>query len=369
MSAADPPGVSGRETDETMARRCRLAYELWTSLWTAVTMSCLRSHGQGAIAELEFRSLRRHQVKHFLAGIAKLGLADEPSDVVRCGRYHYFSNSLGGLPMEYVEELPDRVWVRYRPPFWIGDGVTLPSAGPAALGSAFGTAAFRGWHGNNGALLGNPRLAFVQTQNLADGDPWDAGYFCEVDRDLPPGEAHLRSPGEWGPRFDPDAAPVLPSADWPEARRWRALRNYAVDHTATRFTILSEMFGTLGAAHVVEHGFRMVLAQRWETLASSVGVDGVTSPADAARFVAAVRSLIDDDGVVETRSDGTAIARFESSRMWRDEEVALADIDHAIARAWSATLPLHHRDLRCRLRACRSAGDDADEWIFETGAA
>ena len=344
--------------------RCRQAYEFWTSLWTAITLACLRTHGQNAIAELEFRSLRRHQQKHFLPGLEKLGLMSETSDIIRCGRYHYFSNSLGGLPMEYVEE-PNRVWIRYRPPFWIGDGVTQPSGGPAALGSSFGYAAFRGWHGNNGTVLGNPRLTFVQTQNLTDGDPWDAGYFCEMDRDMPPGEGYQRSPGEWGPAFDPEKAPKLLHADWPEERRWRALLNYSVDHTATRFTILSEILGLTAAAAVVEHGYRMLIAQRWETLPGSVGVDRVSTPLEAARYVAGIRGLLNDEGEITEGPDNTVTLRFSGSRMWRDEAVPLPDIDQAIARAWSGVLPLHQSGLRCRMTRMLSDGDSVDEWQFD----
>jgi hypothetical protein len=349
---------------EDVAWRCGAAYGLWTSLWTGITLACLRTHGQEAIVELELSSLRRHQRKHFLPGLAKLGLGDAPTDAIRCGRYHYFSNTLGGLPMEYVEESPRKVWVRYRPPFWIGDGVTQPCAGPAALGSAFGRAAFRGWHARNGAALGNPRLAFVQTQKLTDGDPWDAGYFLEADCDLEPDETYQRRPGEWGPRFDPAAAPKLPHADWPAERRMRALRSYAVDHTATRFTVLAEMLGVGAAAAVVEHAFRTVLAQRSIELPRALGLGPVETPLDAARFAAAVRALLDDPVEIEEGA-GEAVLRSASSRMWRDEPVPLSAIDAAIASAWSATLPLHAPGLRCRLVRALSAGDACDEWRFD----
>ena len=346
--------------------QCLLAYELWTSIWTGVTLACLREHDQDLIAELEFRSLHRHHRKHFLSGMEKLALGPELPDAVRCGRYHYFSNTLGGLPMEYVEETPNKVWVRYRPPFWIGDGVTQPSAGPAALGSAFGRAAFRGWHGHNGGTLGNPRLAFVQTQNLTDGDPWDAGYFWEGERDLQPGESYQRRPGEWGPAFDPQNAPRLPHADWPEERRMRALRNYAVDHTATRFTVLSELVGIISAARIVEHAVCMVLAQRWESLPASVGVAHVETPLEAAAFFAGLAALLDDELEIEIRAED-AVVRQHTMRMWRDEPVPLPQIDHAFARAWNAALPLQAWGLRCRLAQTPSDGAPFAEWIFSRG--
>ncbi len=344
--------------------QCRLAYELWTSLWTGVTLACVRSHGQDSITELEFRSLRRHHRKHFLPGMEKLELGNEPTDAVRCGKYHYFSNTLGGLPMEYVEETPNKVWVRYRPPFWIGDGVTQPSAGPAALGSDFGRAAFRGWHSHNGAMIGNPRLAFVQTQNLTDGDPWDAGYFCEFDRDLEPEETYQRRPGEWGPEFDPARAPALPHASWPQERKLRALRNYAVDHTATRFTILSEILGLQAAAAVVEHAFRMVLAQRWLELPAALGIEHIDTPLKAAHYMATTRGLLNEEAEI-IENTGEVRVRFSTSRMWRDEPIALPEIDQAIVRAWSGVLPMHSPGLRCHASQLLSMGDSCDEWVFD----
>lgn len=352
-----------------VARRCRLANEVWTSLWTAITGACLRTHGSTSIAELEHRSLRRHHRKHFLPGLEKLGLRHEATDAIRCGKYHYFSNSLGGLPMEYVEESPHKVWVRYRPPFWIGDGVTQPSAGPAFLSAQFGRAAFRGWHAHNGAMLGNPRLAFVQTQNLTDGDPWDAGYFLETDRDLEPEETYQRRPGEWGPRFDAAQAPRLPHADWPDERRARALRNYAVDHVATRCTVLCEMHGVPAGAAVVEHGVRMLLAQRWIAYPRMFGIDSIRTPRAAAEYFAGMAGLLDDDLEI-CGGDGAAdevVVRQSTARLWRDEPVALVEIDQAIASAWSAVLPLYAWGLRMRLERAISAGDDCTEWVFDAG--
>lgn len=356
MSSSTGP----RLEELSVERQCTLAYELWTALFSALVFACLREHDQDLIIELERRAVRRHQHKHFTDGLRKLGLGPELGDVVRCARYHYFSNTLGGLPMHYMEESPKRVWIRYLAPYWMGDGPTQPAAGPSVLGSAFGRAPFLGWHANNGAFLGNDRLVFVQTQGLADGDPWDAGYFTLHDRPLPPGEGYLRRVGEWGPRFDPARAPALPHTDWPAQRRAKALRNYGIDFTASRFSTLVTLVGTAAAARIVEHAYTVVLAQRADSLPSSLGLGPVTTPRAAAEFFAGVATINGDH--VEIDPDAATVRQL-TQRLWRDESGPIPEIDAAIARAWSNTLGLHGDGLRCRLHL----GDPAvPTWIFET---
>lgn len=70
-------------------RDCQAAYDFWTAACSALVFACLRERGQGLIASLEQQSIRRHQAAHFAQGLRKLGLHDEPNDVVRCAKYHY----------------------------------------------------------------------------------------------------------------------------------------------------------------------------------------------------------------------------------------------------------------------------------------
>ena len=335
--------------------RCNAANDLWLSYCTALTLSCLRSHDQAAIGELEFQSLRRHQHKHFFEGMKKLALEDCETDAIRCARYHYFSNSLGGRRMEYVEETPHKVWIRYRPPFWICDGTDAPMGSVAALGPEIGRGAFQAWHANNGVKLGNPRLGFCQTQSQCEGDPWEAGYFFEADHDLLPNERYRREVGAWGPKFDPDKAPQLPHLEWPAERTAGALKNFAIGHTASRLVSLYSMFGPVEASSITEHSFRTVLAARWRWLPQKLGIGPVQTPLDAARYFALTSALIGDE--VEVREDGdAAIAKVHGQRLWRDEERTLPEIDQAIARAWDASLRLHGWNLRCAMQG--------NEWRF-----
>lgn len=327
--------------------RCNAANDLWLSYCTALTLSCLRTHGQEAIGELEFKSLRRHQHKHFHEGLKKLALDDCETDAIRCARYHYFSNSLGGRRMEYVEETPKKVWIRYRPPFWICDGTDAPMGSVAALGPEIGRGAFQAWHANNAVMLGNKRLAFVQTHSQCEGDPWEAGYFMEAEQDLRPDQHYQRQIGDWGPKFDPDKAPKLPHLDWPAERQAGALKNFAIGHTASRLLSLYEMYGPVDTAAITEHAFRIVLAARWRWLPSVLGIESISSPQDAARYFALSAMLIGDEVSVTDHGDHATVTQH-TNRLWRDEERPLPEVDAAIARAWDATLRLHGWRLRCR---------------------
>lgn len=351
-------------SDTAVIRRYRIANDLWLSFCTALTLSCLRSHGQEAMGELEFRSLRRHQYKHFHDGMAKLGLEEEPTDALRCAKYHYFSNSLGGRRMEYVEESPTKVWIRYRPPFWICDGTDTLMTSIAALGPPIGRGAFQAWHAHNSVLLGNNRLAFVQTQSQCDGDPWEAGYFIEYPEPIEPELRYQRRPGEWGPEFDPATAPQLPHENWPEARQAGALKNFAVGHTASRLVSLAEMFGEVGAAAIVEHAWRTVLAARWMWLPEQLELNRPQTSLAAATYFARTAELIGDDVEVEADGENARVIR-RSRRLWRGEDIALIELEKAMARAWNATLRLQEWRLRCRLEESGDATRPGDFYFYQ----
>ena len=152
-------------------------------------------------AELVFRTFRRQHLEKFLPGLAKLGL-DRLPHAVACAQYHYLSNHLGGVRVEYMYESDRKAWVRYVPPRWIYEGTAI-----CGVPSEVSRAMLRAWHAHNGVSLGNPRLGFVCTKQTTDGQPGLEGYYYEHDRALEPEERLRFAPGEDGPDFDPAAAP------------------------------------------------------------------------------------------------------------------------------------------------------------------
>src|ERR1700756_3635788 len=122
---------------------------------------------QNGVVERLIGSIRRECVDHIIvlgeAHLRKLGLADLPH-AVACAQYHYLSNQVGGVKVEYVHENDQKAWVRYPPPRWIWSGTAI-----CGIPSEVSRAMLRGWHANNGVVLGNPRLGFVCTGQTVDG--------------------------------------------------------------------------------------------------------------------------------------------------------------------------------------------------------
>src|SRR5262245_50055052 len=137
-------------------------YHAWI---TGLILTTVTRRTAADAAELVFRTFRHQQQEKFLPGLAKLGLSSLP-DAVACAQYHYLSNDLGGVRVEYTYESETKAWVRYVPPRWIYDGATI-----CAVPSDITRAMLRGWHANNGALLGNDRLGFVCTKMTTEGQP------------------------------------------------------------------------------------------------------------------------------------------------------------------------------------------------------
>ena len=179
-------------------------------------------------------------------GLQKLGLTHLPH-AVACAQYHYLSNQLGGVRVQYMYESDRKAWVRYVPPRWIWAGTAT-----CGVPSEVSRAMLRGWHGHNGVSLGNPRLGFVCTKQTTDGQPGLEGYYLEDDRELAPEERVRFAPGEDGPDFDPARAPRAEGPDWPAQRRRKVSRNFAMDFVRTALPVLGETFGYYEYRHLFE---------------------------------------------------------------------------------------------------------------------
>lgn len=219
--------------------------DLYHSWFTGAILAAVARRGTSDASRLVFRIFRCQQELRFLPGLKKLGLADLPP-AIAAARYHYHSNAVGGVGVEYVAESPRKAWVRYPPPRWIWPGATL-----CGIPGEVNAAMLRGWHANNGVLLNCLRLGFVCTGQTTDGDPGLEGYYIEADRDLAPEDRLRFARDERMPRFDPASAPALPEATWPAERLARAKCNYALEYVRNLIDAAATEFGT-------EEGLRLV---------------------------------------------------------------------------------------------------------------
>ncbi len=295
----------------------------WYHAWfTGTVLAAVSRRGPADAAELVFRVFRRQQRQTFLAGLAKLGI-DHLPPAVAAARYHYLSNFIGGVGVEYVEEGPRKAWIRYPPPRWIWPGATICGIPPEV-----NAAMLRGWHANNGVMLGRLGLGFVCTGQTVDGDPGLEGYYIEHDRDLAEDERLRFAKDERMPRFDPAKAPRLPAADWPAERLAKAKRGYAMEYARS---IMQDAVGLLGedeGGGLLAHAARLVGMQHVHALAAALGV---TTLPDF--LLAMARAEGDGEAFLAPQPDGSVILTRQSLPLFRG-----IDASPAMLTAWEALM-------------------------------
>jgi hypothetical protein len=305
-------------------------------------------------ADLVFRTFRRQQLEKFLPGLDKLGLRGLPH-AVAAAQYHYLSNQLGGVRVEYVYESDRKAWIRYVPPRWIWEGAAI-----CAVPSEVSRAMLRGWHAHNGVSLGNPRLGFVCTKQTTDGQPGLEGYYLEHDRDLTPDERLRFSPGEEAPDFDPARAPRLQGDRWPPERLRKIERNYAMDYVRSILPELVALVGPAEARHLGGVTGTLIGMQYYAETAALLGVTG-SSAADFARYFCAMAAGQGD--TADSCDEGGEIVIRQSTWRLMDgvpaPHPALFDIWSAL---WEGALAIHNRRLALVVRRRLDHGDDAFEW-------
>src|SRR5437763_12300924 len=135
----------------------RSVADLYHALFTGLTLTVVTRRGTREAAEFMFRVFRRQQQERFLPGLKKLGL-DHLPPAVAAAQYHYLSNWIGGVHVEYMYESDRKAWIRYPQPRWIGKGTAICGV-PGEMSRAM----LRGWHANNREARGNMKLGCVCT--------------------------------------------------------------------------------------------------------------------------------------------------------------------------------------------------------------
>jgi hypothetical protein len=234
---------------------------LYNALMTGLVLSLVSRKGEAVAADFVFRHFRRQHLEKFLPGLEKLGLADQPP-ALAAALYHFHSNALGGVKTEYFAESPTKAWVRYPPPRWIWRG-----AAACGIPTPVNAAMLHGWHGHNGVSLNEPRLGFVCTGQITEGDPGLEGYYHLADRPLAEDERVRFAPDERMPAFDLDSQPKLPIADWPAERLARTYRAYAVEYLRSLTPTLQDLLGPAEGMAELARAARLIGLQYQEEVA------------------------------------------------------------------------------------------------------
>lgn len=285
----------------------------WYHAWfTGIILLAVSRRGADEAADLVFRVFRQQQQARFLEGLEKLGLTGLPP-AVAAARYHYLSNAIGGVGVEYHEESPKKAWIRYPPPRWIWQGTAICGIPPEV-----NAAMLRGWHAQNGVSLNCPRLGFVCTGQTVEGYPGLEGYYLEHDQALTEEERLRFTRAERMPRFDAGAAPALPPS-WPAERLAKAKRGYAMEYVRSTMQAALAQWGAPEAGRLLGLAARLVAMQHAHQTARAVGAT------DGPALLLALAAAQGDDA----RREGDVILQPQAA-LFRGLDLPLP-----LLRAWS----------------------------------
>src|SRR6516164_9502722 len=271
---------------EALWKKWRGVADLYHAYFTGLILSVVAGPGKKDAAEFVFRVFRRQQLERFLPGLKKLGI-DHLPPAVAAAQYHYLSNWIGGVHVEYMYETDRKAWIRYPPPRWIWRGTAI-----CGVPSDVSKAMLRGWHANNGVALGNLKLGFVCTKQSVDGQDGLEGYYYEYDHALELDQRLVFARHLEAPMFDPAAAPALPVSSWPKPRLEKAYRNYAMEYVRTAAPVMVQLFGPDEAAHLLHLTGKLIGMQYFDEIAS--GFSAGKGNADA--FAAFLKGLFEAQG-------------------------------------------------------------------------
>jgi hypothetical protein len=259
----------------------RSVADLYHAYFTGLILTVVTRRGTAEAAEFVFRVFRRQQQERFLHGLEKLGLIHLPP-AVAAAQYHYLSNWIGGVVVEYMYESDRKAWIRYPPPRWIWRGTAI-----CGVPGEVSTAMLRGWHANNGTALGNPNLGFVCTKQSVDGQDGLEGYYREYDHALEINQRLMFARHLEAPLFDPATAPALPVKSWPKPRLEKAYRNYAMQYVRTAAPVMVQLFGPRDAGYLLHLTGKLIGMQYFDEMAR-----GLAANRGAAKDVAVFLSVL-----------------------------------------------------------------------------
>ena len=272
--------------EQALWLKWRSVADLYHAYFTGLILTVVTRRGTADAAEFVFRVFRRQQQERFLPGLKKLGI-DHLPPAVAAAQYHYLSNWIGGVHVEYMYESDRKAWIRYPPPRWIWKGTAICGV-PGEVSRAM----LRGWHANNGVALGNLKLGFVCTKQSVDGQDGLEGYYYEYDHALELDQRLVFARHLEAPLFDPATAPALPVQSWPRPRLERAYRNYAMEYVRTAAPVMVQLFGPEDAGYLLHLTGKLIGMQYFDEIAPSFSA----GKGDRHAFAAFLQALFEAQG-------------------------------------------------------------------------
>ncbi len=330
-----------------------LAWNTWAKQMGGLQMIVLREKGVDALVQFKLKVLGSQQEGYYLQGLKKLGI-DDDAPAVAAAKYHYLSNRIGGLNLEYVEESQRKAWIRYTPP-----NVFYAGMGALAIPAAVQRSVFAAWHAHNAKYMNCPNLGYVCTKIFQDGAPYDEGYFIEYDHPVEPHNAVRYEHAARSPEYDPDKAPKLDPEIWPEARQLRAKRKYAGSYVRAAAENLINVFGQKPGCYMIDLTLRVIGMQYAQILADDTGAEG----RDVHSIAALLHRLLEareDAASLETLSNNRAAITMHSYKPFE------ADAEECVREAFFAFPQQITRVLNGRVRITRAMeGPETEVWTLE----
>ena len=302
--------TAGQDAREAQWLKWCSVADLYHAFFTGLILTVVTRRGTADAAEFVFRVFRRQQQERVLPGLQKLGLSHLPP-AVAAAQYHYLSNWIGGVSVEYMYESDAKAWIRYSPPRWIWKGTAICGV-PGEVSRAM----LRGWHANNGVALGNLKLGFVCTKQSVDGQDGLEGYYYEYDHALELDQRLVFARHLEAPMFDPANAPALPVASWPKPRLEKAYRNYAMEYVRTAAPVMVQLFGPEDAGYLLRLTGRLIGMQYFDEIARGLGASRGTAK-DFAGFLQALFEAQDDVADIKN-SAGVVEIKQQTWRLMAD---------------------------------------------------
>jgi hypothetical protein len=220
----------------------------------------------------------------------------------------------------------------------------------------------RGWHAHNGVTMGNLRLGFVCTKTTVDGQPGLEGYYYEYDHELSEDERLVFKPGEGAPFIDPMTLPTLDADTWPEERRQKASRNYAMEYIRSALPELAALFGPEEARFLGRLSALHIGMQFRDEIAETVNINGY-DPKDFAELFK-VLAEAQGDSVNLDESRGNLRIRQKDWRLVR----GLPELHDCVFDCWNGLweglLAAHNPHLRWSVQKRLDHGEDCFEWVI-----
>ena len=277
---------------ELLTHQCGVSTRLWGRMFSGLTAVTFSEKGHQAVHKLWHEVLTSHQDERYHEGLEKLGIDKDPP-AIAAAKYHYYTNLIAGLSMEYAEESSRKAWVRYTAPMWTYDGVAM-----LAMPSDLRRTILGAWHPRNGEMMGCARLGWVATKFIMEGDPYDEGYFIEHDQDLASDETYRIEHVTSSPPHDPVKAPALDPDQWPAARLAKARRNFSSRYFKSTVEVLYRQVGEVMTLNLINLSMRLLATQYTHELSEKLERNG-NGARDIAAFFSNLLSCCVRDHSVE----------------------------------------------------------------------